>query len=186
VTIAFAGDYLSYVGHLHAALGGVLSKEGGFAAATQLAYETGKAGKRICFLGNGGSAAIASHMAADWLKNGRFVAQCFNDGAALTCIANDLGFECVFSTQLQAHGRAGDLLVAISSSGKSLDILNAVVTATSLGMNVITLSGFAADNPLRGMGTVNFYVPSSRYGIVETAHLAILHAILDKVMETKE
>lgn len=138
---------------------------------------------RIFFIGNGGSAAIASHMAEDFLKSASFAAMCFNDGAQLTCLANDLGYERVFSIPLMAHGRVGDILVAISSSGSSRNILNALEAVKGLGLTVITLSGFDSDNPLRKRGHVNFYVPSMKYGVVEVAHLAILHLILDKIVE---
>ena len=80
---------------------------------------------RLFFIGNGGSAAIASHMAADFAKNGGVPALAFNDGASLTCLANDYGYEQVFALPLRQHMRSGDCLIAISSSGKSVNILNA-------------------------------------------------------------
>src|SRR5690606_22494104 len=83
-------------------------------------------GGKILFIGNGGSAGISSHLAIDYTKNGGFRAWCFNDGAALTCYGNDLGFDQVFAAPLRTHANAGDLLIAISSSGRSSDILNAV------------------------------------------------------------
>ena len=99
--------------------------------------------------------------------------------AALTCLGNDLGFENVFSRQIEIHGRPNDLLIAISSSGNSANILNAVAAARDAGMQVLTLSGFGADNKLRRLGDINFYVPSALYGFVEILHLAIGHAFLD-------
>lgn len=139
-------------------------------------------GTKILFIGNGGSAAIASHMAIDYSRNGGFSALAFNDGAALTCFSNDLGYEQVFAAQVELHGREGDLLVAISSSGNSDNIVNAVAAARAKGLDVLTLSGFAPDNRLRGLGDVNFYVPNGLYGFVEIAHLAVCHAILDVAM----
>ena len=139
--------------------------------------------RRVFFVGNGGSAGICSHMAADWLKNGRFAAMCFNDPAALTCFANDLGYQYVFSEPLSFFGQSGDLLFAISSSGKSPNIINAASAARERGIGVVTLTGFDADNPLRRMGDINFYVPDHRYGYVECAHQCILHAILDIQMQ---
>ena len=138
---------------------------------------------RLIFIGNGGSAAIASHMAADYQKNGGFSAICFNDAASLTCISNDLGYENVFSIPISKHGRFGDILFAISSSGESNNILRAVDMAVGMHMNVVTLSGFEAYNKLRGKGGVNFYVPSMSYGVVEIAHLAILHGLLDEAIK---
>lgn len=150
----------------------------------RMARETaGPHGARIFFIGNGGSAAIASHMAADWMKNGGFPTFCFNDGSLLTCISNDLGYDRSFRLPLQHHGRLGDILFAISSSGDSMNIVGAADLARQMHMNVVTLSGFRPDNRLRDFGGVNFYVPSRDYGVVEIAHLAILHSILDEVME---
>lgn len=140
-------------------------------------------GKQALFIGNGGSAGIASHMAADFFKAGGFNARCFNDPALLTCLSNDVGYDSVFSIPLARVAKAGDVLFAISSSGKSDNILKAVGVAREKGANVITLSGFEPSNPLRKLGVLNFYVPSRRYGTVEVAHHAILHAILDRITE---
>jgi D-sedoheptulose 7-phosphate isomerase len=147
-----------------------------------LAEETKRARARIMFIGNGGSAGICSHMATDWLKNGGFYALAFNDSATLTCLSNDLGYAQVFAKQVEMHCRPGDLLVAISSSGNSANILNGVTAARAADAAVVTLSGFAPDNKLRKVGDINFYVPNPSYGFVEIAHLAICHAVLDLSM----
>lgn len=131
------------------------------------------------FIGNGGSAGIASHMAIDFSKNGSMRATAFNDGAALTCLANDFGYEFAFAKQVEFHAVSGDVLVAISSSGKSKSIVNAVHSARRSGCSVLTYSGFDAGNPLRSMGDVNFYVESHEYGLVELAHASLIHAIVD-------
>lgn len=138
---------------------------------------------KVIFIGNGGSAGISSHMAIDYQKNGGIPTMAFNDGAALTCLSNDLGYDQVFAKQIDMHGRKGDLLMAISSSGRSANILNAVMIARSGGCGICTFSGFKPDNPLRTMGDFNFYVPSSEYGFVEIAHLTLCHAILDFKMD---
>ena len=134
------------------------------------------------FIGNGGSAAIASHMAIDYSKNGRLPSLAFNDGAALTCLGNDLGFENVFAEQLKLHARPGDLVFTISSSGSSPNILAAVQQAQEADCQVVTLSGFSPDNPLRKKGLLNWYVNSPEYGFVELSHLVICHLILDYQM----
>ena len=139
-------------------------------------------GNKIMFLGNGGSAAIASHMAIDYSKNGRLPAISFNDGAALTCLGNDLGYESVFSEQIKLHAKPKDLLVAISSSGASENILNAAVEARSIGCTIITMSGFSEENPLRQLGDINWYVSSNDYGFVEITHLTLCHSFLDILM----
>jgi D-sedoheptulose 7-phosphate isomerase len=137
------------------------------------------AGNKLIFVGNGGSAAIASHMATDYSKNGGVRSVALNDSSMLTCLGNDLGYDRVFAKQIELHACRGDLLIAISSSGRSANILNAVEAAQAADCAVVTLSGFKADNPLRTKGEVNFYIDADRYGFVEIGHLTICHAILD-------
>ncbi len=157
-----------------------LAQAQGWAIDRMLAVKA--SGGKVMFVGNGGSAAISSHMATDYMKNGGFPALAFNDGSALTCLSNDLGYERVFSTQVEMLGRLGDMLIAISSSGNSQNILNAVTAARDRGVDVLTLTGFQAGNKLRAMGDVNIYLPSDLYGFVEAGHLAILGAVLDIAM----
>jgi D-sedoheptulose 7-phosphate isomerase len=181
-------DLQAYFRHL-AALGESIEATGADGHAIRLQQATDwaigrmragrQSGNSIVFVGNGGSAGIASHLAIDYSVNGGFPALAFNDAAALTCLGNDFGYEFVFSKQVEHHGRPGDLLFAISSSGNSQSILNAVAAARDARMHVLTLSGFSADNQLRKMGDVNLYVPNSLYGLVEISHLAICHALLD-------
>lgn len=141
---------------------------------------------KAAIIGNGGSAAIASHIAIDLLKNCGIPAIAFNDASFLTCISNDLGYEHVFEKPVDMLAREGDVLFAISSSGKSANILNAARKAREKGCLVVTLSGFNKDNPLRRAGEVNFYVPSISYGYVEIIHLAICHVIVDSIMSRKK
>jgi len=136
-------------------------------------------GGKLVFIGNGGSSAIASHMAIDFWKNGDIPAMSFNDASMLTCISNDFGYHQVFSKPLQVFAKAQDLLIAISSSGSSKNILEAVYTARKIGCGIISLSGFEKQNPLRQLGDLNFYVPSSNYGTVEIMHLSIIHSLLE-------
>ncbi len=151
-------------------------------AATALmaaAREVHAAGNKLIFVGNGGSAAIASHMATDYSKNGGVRALALNGASLLICLGNDLGYEHVFAKQIELHARRGDLVIAISSSGRSANILNAVDAAAAAGCTIATMSGFTPDNPLRRKGEWNFYVASDRYGFVEIGHLTICHAVLD-------
>ena len=162
--------------------GAVVPAAEAIARSGAIARSTHQGGNTVIFIGNGGSAGIASHVAIDYSKNGGIRSMAFNDGAALTCLGNDLGFENVFAKQIEFHGRSGDLLVAISSSGRSPDILRAVEAARARGIRVITLSGFGTDNPLRRLGDLNFYIASGEYGFVEISHLALCHAVLDLAM----
>lgn len=140
---------------------------------------------RLIFIGNGGSAAIASHMATDFSKNGNMATLAFNDGSSLTCLANDLGYENVFAHPLEKHIRAPDCLIAISSSGKSPNILAGVAVAQTRGADIVTLSGFSSDNPLAQIGTRRYHVNSDDYGVVETIHLGLLHAALRELPHVK-
>ena len=144
-----------------------------------------KNSKRIFFIGNGGSNSICSHMMEDFAKIARFPTFAFSDAALITCFANDYGYEKAMEEWLKIHFTTGDLLIAISSSGESKNILNAVNFANSINKNVITLSGFKAENTLSKSGKVNFQLPVSNYGIVETFHQVLLHIILDSIATTK-
>jgi D-sedoheptulose 7-phosphate isomerase len=144
-----------------------------------MARRTHAAGNKLIFVGNGGSSSIASHMATDYSKNGDVRAMTLNDSSMLTCLGNDLGYERVFAKQIELYARPDDLVIAISSSGRSANILNAVAAARAAGCAIVTFSGFTADNPLRRLGDVNFFIDADRYGFVEIGHLTICHAILD-------
>ncbi|MBV9637338.1 MAG: SIS domain-containing protein [Methylobacteriaceae bacterium] len=159
--------------------GGPIAVEQGFERVRQSAHAAHDGGNKVIFIGNGGSAGIASHLAIDFSKNGGLRSLAFNDPSALTCLGNDLGYENVFAKQIDFHARPGDLLIAISSSGKSPNILAAVATARGRQCGVVTFSGFGDSNDLRRKGDVNFYVRAGEYGFVEVAHLSICHAILD-------
>lgn len=180
--------YFDVLGALQAATeatdfsGHVLSLGEAFGRAIDIARSSTAAGGKLMIVGNGGSAGIASHLAIDFSKNGGMSAMAFNDPAALTCLGNDLGYENVFAAQIGFHARPGDLLVAISSSGRSPNILKAVAAARERDCGILTLSGFDAGNPLRRSGDVNLYVPSTSYGFVEVSHLTLCHALLDLAM----
>ena len=140
----------------------------------------------LYFIGNGGSAGIAMHMTADFLKNGKMRTVSMHNPTTLTCLGNDFGYEFVFSKQLDLLARPGDLLVAISSSGNSPNILRAIETAKGKGCQVVTLTGFREDNKARQMGDFNIYVPSMEYGIVESVHNIILQQAVDMLMDEKK
>lgn len=140
---------------------------------------------KIIFIGNGGSAAIASHMAVDFWKNAGIKATSFNDGPQITCLGNDFGYKHVFEKPIEMFAASGDLLIAISSSGRSENVLLGVCAARLRGCHIVTLSGFDKENPLSSQGEYNFYVPSQRYGPVEIIHHSICHCFVDTIMESK-
>jgi D-sedoheptulose 7-phosphate isomerase len=136
------------------------------------------AGKAM-LIGNGGSASIASHIQNDLCKAVGIRALVFNEQPLLTALGNDDGYGSIFETPIQLWANQHDLLIAISSSGQSENILRGVRAASERGCKIVTLSGFKPDNPLRSLGHLNFYVPSQSYGHVETAHATVLHFITD-------
>lgn len=144
-------------------------------------------GGKLMFIGNGGSAAIAGHMALDFSNAGQLKSVCFNDGPLLTCLANDYSYENVFRRAIEMYADPNDMLIAISSSGQSENIVKGVLAAKEKGCKVITLSGFSTDNSLAKLGDLNIYVPISRphYGPVEVSHYIILHFLLDLIARKK-
>jgi D-sedoheptulose 7-phosphate isomerase len=155
----------------------------GFRRWADITHEVHARGQNVYVIGNGASAAMASHMAADACKNGGLRAQAFNDPSLLTATGNDLAFEQVFALPLSRFGRAGDLLMTISSSGRSPNIVRALEQAKTMEMRIVTLSGKDAGNPSRGFGDLNFYVPCSRYGWIESAHQMVMHYWLDQYLD---
>jgi len=160
--------------------GGALTAADGFERWIEITHDVHAHGQHIYVIGNGASAAMASHMAADACKNGGLRAHTFNDPSLLTATANDVAFEQVFALPLARFGRAGDMLIAISSSGRSPNIVRGLESARAIGMRIVTLTGKESDNPARGFGDVNVYIPSDRYGWVESAHQVVMHYWLDQ------
>ena len=162
-----------------------MSLELGLEEAVKMVSTQANKRKKIIFIGNGGSAAIASHQSVDFWKNGGMRAIAFNDTSLLTCIGNDYGYPFVFEKPIEMFADDGDVLIAVSSSGKSDNILNGVKMAKKKGLTAITMSGFKSDNPLRSLGDINFYVPAptGAYGFVEIAHLTLCHCIVDAIID---
>lgn len=194
-TMSHSGDYNAYIAKLAQLGAGIQATDAaGKLLPTMEAYRfwigelariAGSDHNKVMFVGNGGSAGISSHCAIDYTKNGRIRSQAFNDAAALTCLSNDYSYDDVFAKQIDFYGFAGDLLIAISSSGKSANILKAVDAARARQITVVTLSGFSPENPLRRRGDMNFFVEASQYGWVEILHLTAIHAALDMFMASR-
>lgn len=135
----------------------------------------------IYLIGNGGSSGIVSHGAIDFLNACGFKAHALTDNSMLTCMANDYGYENVFSQPLKTLISNNDVIIAISSSGNSKNIINACKLAKSRGAIVITFSGFQQDNELRKLGHFNFWINCNDYGIVEIGHALLLHHLTDQL-----
>lgn len=135
----------------------------------------------IHVIGNGGSASVAAHTQNGLQQACHRRAVVHQDIACLTAFANDGGYPTVYEAPLALWLQPVDVVIAISSSGASANILSAVRLARQRGAVVITFSGFAPDNPLRQLGALNFYVPSTHYGFVELTHEALLHCLTDRL-----
>jgi len=144
-----------------------------------------KAGKKVIVVGNGGSAAMASHVAVDFTKAAGIRAVNFNEADLITCLANDYGYEHWVEKALEFYADQGDLVILISSSGNSPNIINGAKKAKAMDLSLITLSGFSTENPLRGYGDINLWGDSTAYNIVEMTHHIWLLAIIDYFIETK-
>lgn len=131
----------------------------------------------VFLIGNGGSAAIASHIANDFVNTGRLDARVMHDQALLTCFANDYGYDQIYAMQLERVVCEEDVLVAVSSSGNSSNIVNAAIACANAGGTVFTFTGFEENNALRQMGDLNYWIDSTDYGLVEIGHLFLLHYV---------
>ena len=147
-------------------------------------HKTKKNGGKIILCGNGGSAAMASHVAVDLTKAARYRATNFSDADLITCFANDFCYENWVAKAVEYYGDYSDTLVLISSSGSSKNILLAADKGREIGLSIVTLSGFSNDNPLRNLGDVNLWVDSKSYNIVEMTHHVWLLAVVDYLIES--
>lgn len=150
--------------------------------AVRMLEQTKPEGKKIILVGNGGSAAIAEHMAIDLTKNAGLRAITISGSPQMTTFANDYGYDNIYSKGIEAYADEGDVLIAISSGGTSKNIINAVNAARKINCKVITFTGFEKDNPLAKMGDINIHVATSAYGYVEIIHNLLIHYINDQII----
>ena len=139
-------------------------------------------GKKVIIAGNGGSAAMASHVAVDFTKQGGIRTVNFNEADLITCFANDYGYEHWVEKAIEFYGDEGDAVILISSSGSSKNMINAAQTARKLGISVITFTGFTPENSLKQKGDLNFWVDSKAYNIVENTHQIWLLIVCDLII----
>jgi D-sedoheptulose 7-phosphate isomerase len=142
--------------------------------------------RKIIIVGNGGSSSIASHAIVDFTKQAGVRAVNFNDPALITCFANDYGYEQWLKKAVEFYADDGDVLIAISSSGNSENIVRAIKEASNSGIKVITFTGFCRENLVRQLGDVNFWLDSCAYNIVENMHQIWLLAICDLIIGNAE
>jgi len=143
--------------------------------------------KKTLIFGNGGSAAMACHFSVDLTKNANIRCVNFNEADLITCFSNDYGFEHWVEKAVDFYGDAGDLLIVISSSGSSENMLNGVQAARNGNFKaVVTFSGFDKNNPLRQQGDINLWVGSKAYNFVENIHQIWLLAMVDLIIGSRE
>ncbi|MBL6592149.1 MAG: SIS domain-containing protein [Flavobacteriaceae bacterium] len=145
----------------------------------EMIKEVNNKGGKIILCGNGGSAAMASHVAVDLTKNASIRAINFNESDLITCFANDYGYENWVEQALKFYADENDLVILISSSGNSMNMVNAANYCKKVNMDSITLTGFSKKNKLRNLGKINFWVDSLEYNIVEMTHHIILLLLVD-------
>lgn len=165
------------------AAGARVDADAAFTEWKQLTASIRDSGNTIFLIGNGASASMASHIAADLEKNFHVRTEVFTDLSRITAIANDMGYEEVFAEPLRRKMVRGDMLVAISSSGMSTNVIAAVRQTVEAGDKVITLTAMSGENTLRSLGALNFHVPAQTFGQAETCHAAILHCWVDMMEE---
>ncbi len=136
---------------------------------------------KIILAGNGASSSISSHVAIDLTKKTGFRAINFNEANLITCFSNDFGYEKWVKKALEYYSLPGDILILISSSGRSKNIVEAAKICKKLNLKLFTLSGFSKKNPLSNKGIVNFHVDSINYNVIEAVHLIILLSIVESL-----
>lgn len=148
----------------------------------ELFEKTNKNGNKVIFCGNGASAAIASHAALDFTKQGKIKSSTFHDPALITAYSNDYGYENWLAKVLESHMQKDDTLVLISVSGESPNIIEAAKYAKFNGIKLVTFTGKNIENSLKALGDINFWVDSDAYNIVEGIHMIWLTTVTDMII----
>ena len=156
-----------------------------FLKIVKILREIKKNKKKVILVGNGGSAAMASHVSVDLTKICKIRSINFNEADLLTCLSNDYGYEHWVQKALSFYADRGDLLICISSSGKSKNIINGAKFAKKIGCKVVTLTGFNEKNEVRKIGHVNLWLNSKNYNLIEMTHHIWLLSIVDFIANTK-
>jgi len=156
-----------------------------FLKIVKILKEIKKEKKKVILVGNGGSAAMASHVSVDLTKICKIRAVNFNEADLLTCFSNDYGYENWVQKALSFYADKGDLLICISSSGQSKNIINGAKFAKKIGCKVVTLTGFDKKNKVRKIGHINLWINSKNYNLVEMTHHIWLLSIVDFIAKTR-
>ena len=147
---------------------------------------TSKKGGTIYLAGNGGSASTASHMSTDFTKNAKIKSMSFNDVNLITCFSNDYGYENWLKAAINYHAKPRDLIILLSVSGESKNLINAANFCKKNNIKLITITGAKKNNTLSKKGNVNYWINSKAYNIVEVVQMTILASIVDKIIGKAE
>mgnify|MGYP000956401578 FL=1 len=148
-------------------------------------HSSNKKGGKVIIVGNGGSAGIANHATMDFTKVAGYRAVNFNESSTITCLANDYGYENWVKMAIKFYADKNDVVILISSSGKSKNIINAAKMTKKMGINLITFSGFSKNNQLKKLGDLNFWTNSKHYNNIENSHQLWLLSIIDYLIYKK-
>lgn len=151
-----------------------------------LAIQVRDNGGKLMFAGNGASAAIASHAASDFTKQGKVPSVTFHDPDFITMMANDYGYENWVAEAIASYHQPDDAVVLISSSGTSANIVNAAKRSSELRLPIVAASGFAHDNPLNQMASISFWLDSQAYNVIENTHSIWLTTVVDMLVGRAE
>ena len=151
-----------------------------------LIEKTSKKGGTIYLAGNGGNASTASHMSTDFTKNAKVRAISFNDTNLITCFSNDYGYENWLKAAIKYYVKSNDLVILLSVSGKSENLINAANFCKKKKIKLVTITGAKKNNLLSTKGNINYWINSKAYNIVETDQMAILSSIVDKIIGRAE
>ena len=146
-----------------------------------------KNNSKAMIFGNGGSAAIASHVSIDLTKNAGIRTTNYNEADLLTCFSNDYGYERWIEKAIEFYGDSKDILILISSSGKSSNMINACKAAKTKKISkIITLTGHEKGNPLSKLGDINLWIDSKAYNFIENTHQLWLLTVCDLIIGKRE
>ena len=145
-----------------------------------------KTNNTVYIAGNGGSASIASHVSVDFVKVAKVKSSTFNNSNLITCFSNDYGYENWLNAAIKYYVKLSDLVILLSVSGESKNLLNAANFCNKEKIKLVTITGANEGNSLSKMGTINYWINSKAYNIVETIQMLILVSIIDKIIGRSE
>ena len=143
-------------------------------------------GGKTMAMGNGASASISSHISTDLSKGAGIRTVNFNDANLITALSNDYGYENWMAKAVEMYGESGDIVILVSSSGRSKNVVKAANIAKEMDIKIVTFSGFKEDNPLKQTGDINLWVDSKAYNIIENMHMIWLTAVCDAIIGKTE